>query len=175
MKREMLTVPDLIRDYVPEMSDSKARRIAKLCQFVAAKLPGSFLTKRYVAKVAFALNKLPADGSEYCGRKLGSLLTSAEQILIRETGDYMIKHKFLGVRMTYSEDDKARNPYRSKRKRLESAIRGIQGVVGNIKVSELSPELRKDMQKHNRYASLLEDFCKNVPLLEPAAEKETET
>jgi len=148
-------------------------RIAKLCRFVAEKLPKSHIPKQWVAKIANALSKLPPDGSDPVGEKLMALVRSAERILRRESGDYIIKHRFLGVRMTVDDDDKVAHPFREKRGRMEKAIDGMAEVAGNINLNNCSADKRKEVAQYNKYSGLLEEWRQKVPLQLPPGDDET--
>lgn len=172
MKRTMLTVPDLLKDYEPEINDSKTRRLFKLCQFVAEKMPGSFIPRRWAAKIVNAMNKLPNDDNDACGEKFDSLITSAKALALRETGHHILKHRFLGVRITYSETDKLRYPLRAVRKRWDNVTQKLQDVADGIDAKQLSAEDRKEFAPYTKFNNLLQQFRENVPLLaEPVPEE----
>ena len=171
MRRNILTLNEIFHGYEPEVGDSKAMRIAKLLRYVERELPGSYVPRKYVAKVAFLSKKLPADGSEDLGKKLTSLISSAETILRRETGDYIERHRFLGIRINSSSQSKLDVTLENKRRRAEGVIRGIQEVQDNIKPEELSPEGRKRFSLYSKFGPLLEEFRKKVPLSLPETTK----
>jgi hypothetical protein len=166
MKRNMMTLTDLLRGYEPEIGDSKSMRIAKLLRYVETELPGSYIPKRYVAKAAFALPKLPGDKSDYIGPGLTNLIRSAEMILRRESGDYIERHRFIGIRLTHTSQAKLVGPLRAKRKQAEGLFNGIQEVLGNIKPEELTAEGKREFSQYKKFNPLLEQFRKEVPLLE---------
>lgn len=171
MSKTANTVAAKLAGYVPDVNQSATRRLAELLRFLAKEIPSAFIEVQPAAKIAFALSKTPAAGSEYCGKKFQAVKRGANTILRRETGDYIVAVRYLGIRMTFDDDDKLKYPFRAARAKLEGVYGQMVEISSNIEASGLSPENRKEFSKINKALPLIEDFCSRVALL-PKGEDE---
>lgn len=165
MKRPVDSVPNLLKDYQPDPAATQSARVADLLTYVAKELPGSFIARRYVARVAFALARNPADGSDYCGKKLTAVIACAKHLLERRSGDWVVADKFLGIRMTFSDDDRQEHAQEGARRRIGSSIRKMGKVSATIDKNNLSPDHRRRFNTIVRYHGLLDEYDAKVPLL----------
>ena len=170
--KKVVTVVDLLRDYRPDVDDAPNMRVAKLVSYIEEEVPGAFIPKKWVAKVAFAMPRLPLDKAEELGTKLSRAIRSAGIILERESGHYIETHRYLGVRINKTDDSKLDVKMRNERRRGEAVIRNIKQIYSNINRSGLSSaEKRKEFDSYTKGMPLLEQWQEKIPLQLPAPDK----
>lgn len=158
------TPAEFIRKYNPK-GDSPSRRLANLLHDGAVECPGYFLSKADVAKLVFALGRVPSEDSEWITKKLSAARTGANRILAREFKQEIVGDRLEGLRATVDDEDLLKTRHRQKRRRVQSSVASLKETDSLIDIKKLSPSARSEFQSASATIRRLQQAALQLPQL----------
>ena len=170
-QRTVRSPAEFLKSYKTDNTGTYGERTAEFLNAGADELPLAFFDKRYVAKVAFGLSRIPGEDSDQVRNRLSSVLASSNRILSRKYRREIWFDKVEGVRATVDDEDLARTVHRRKRRRVKSCAASLVSTDKNVDVSNLSSDVKREVNKSRKSMKLLGEAIDSMPLLPPTKNK----
>jgi len=120
-----------LKSYQLRQEQSLTRRAAHFLDWLARKHPGEFVQYNVLFKCIMGFARTPRLDSEEVERMRRNLGRS-KAILRREYERGMVRRRSVGVRATYSDEDRATNELPQQVNRMRSAKQAVQSTVDAI-------------------------------------------
>jgi hypothetical protein len=120
-----------LKGYQLKQEQSITRRAAHFLDWLARKHPGEFVQYNIMYRCIMGFARTPRLDSEDVER-LRKNLARSKLILRKEYARGMVRKKSVGVRATYSDEDRAANELPDQVSRMRAAKRTVQGTVDAI-------------------------------------------
>lgn len=155
---------EFVKSYTTNSGGTFSERVAEFLNSGADALPKAYFDKRFVAKVAFSLNRIPKEDSDHV-KRLSRILSGANQILSRKYHREIDFDRVDGVRATVDDEDLAKTVHRRKRRRVKCCVSSLESTDKNIDSNQLNGDIKREIIKSRRSMKLLQDAIKEMPLL----------
>lgn len=173
-RRTVRSPAEFLKSYKTDNTGTYGERAAEFLNAGADELPLAFFDKRYVAKVAFGLSRIPGEDSDQVKNRLSSVLASANRILSRKYRREIWFDKVEGVRATVDDEDLARTVHRRKRRRVKSSAASLDATDKNVDVNKLSADVKREVNKSRKSMKVLNQAIDSMPLLPPTKNNSSE-
>lgn len=120
-----------LKGYQLKQEQSLTRRAAHFLDWLARKHPGEYVQYNVLYKCILGIARTPRLDSEDVERMRRSL-GRAKSILRREYNRGMVRRRSVGVRATFSDEDRATNELPAQVNRMRSAKQAVQSTVDAI-------------------------------------------
>lgn len=120
-----------LKSYQLKQEQSLTRRAAHFLDWLARKHPGEFVQYNVLYKCIMGFARTPRLDSEDVER-LRKNLGRGKDILRKDYSRGMVRRRSVGVRATYSDEDRATNELPNQVSRLAGAKRAVQDTVDAI-------------------------------------------
>jgi hypothetical protein len=171
VKRSTRSPTEFAKSYKADSTGTYAERCAGFLNDGAKELPYRFFPKTLLAKIAFGHSRTPDAQSDYVKKRLGSVMASAERILVKEHNREIYVDPVEGVRATVDDADLLRTKHRRKRRRVRASIASLKSTDERIDASKLDADQKRELQKSRRSINALSEALGDLPQLLPAKGK----
>lgn len=159
---------DFARNYDIDTTGTYGERASKFLNEGANVLPYRFFDKRLLAKVAFGLSRVPGEDTDYVKKRLGSVLTSANRLLMKVYSREVYVDPVEGIRATVDDADLVRTKHRRKRRRVKTTIASLQATDNLVDSNKLTGDLKRELMRSRRSIKSLNEAVGDLPQLPSA-------
>jgi len=166
---KIVSPADFLRTHKGDPDARPSQRLADFLVEASKACPRRFFDKRSLAKVAYNLQRTPADDSDYV-KRLSSALSTADQIL-HKIRKGIVTDKVDGARATVDDRDLLETVHRKKRRRVGSAVESLAKTDSVINIGSVPPALRDELSRSRDAIKKLTSGVSALPALPAPKER----